>query len=62
LRSVKGTGEATNSTLRSVLGLPESVAFAVPQCLQPRLEVLEEGGVGRLLHVLQLVGVGLEVV
>src|SRR5215207_2468181 len=48
--------------LRGVLGLLASVARAVPQRLQPRLQVLQEGGVGALVDALQLVGIGREVI
>src|SRR5215216_3629989 len=46
-----------HSALWGVFGLPAIVAFAISQRIEPRLQVLDEGGGGRLVDVLQLVGV-----
>jgi hypothetical protein len=45
-----------------VLGLPAPFLGAALQGLELSLQVLHEGGVGRLVDALQFVGVGLEVV
>ena len=44
--------------LRGVLGLLAPLLGAALQRLQPRLQVLDEGGVGTLVEALKLVGVG----
>src|SRR5215211_1276711 len=48
--------------LRGVLGLPAPFLGAALQGVEPRLQILDEGGVGRLVQALQFVRVGLKVV
>ena len=57
LRSPDGS-----ATLRSVLGLPASFTGAALEFSEPRLQILDEGRVGALVHVIEFVRVGFEIV
>src|ERR687893_1737120 len=46
----------------NILGLPTPVAGAAPERFEPRLQVLDEGGIYALVDVFELVGIVRQVV
>ncbi len=62
LRLLEEIEESLDEAYSGQLGLPAPFAGAASELVQPRFQVLDEGGVGALADALQFVRIGFEVI